>query len=86
MRKCAFGIAVLFLGVGEVPDDTNESCEDISLRLRKLSLGDAQVGFAPVGRIPLSRLAPWLSLGCRAAEIAATLDTTPEYMDPGEFT
>jgi hypothetical protein len=42
----------------------NESlCEDIDPPRegcpRKFSLGDVQVVFAPVGRIPLSRLEPW---------------------------
>src|SRR5580698_230540 len=75
MRKSAFGNAVFFLGVGELPETENKSCEDISLRLRKFRLGDAQVGFCPEGRIPLSRLAPWLSLGCWTAEIAVAPDT-----------
>jgi hypothetical protein len=62
--------------VGEVPDDTNESCEDISLRLRKFGLGDVQVGFLPLWPYPsfeASTVALWL--GCWTAEIAATLDT-----------
>jgi len=38
--------------VGELPETENKSCEDISLRLRKFELGDAQVGFLPLWPYP----------------------------------
>src|SRR5579872_6117087 len=54
MRKSAFGIAVLFFCVGELPETENKSCEDIdppdgedALEI----LGRTKAGL-PLGRIP----------------------------------
>jgi hypothetical protein len=68
----------------ELPETENESCEYIDPPgercLRKFSLGDVQVVFAPVA-VSSFEGAPWpLLLGCWTAEVAATLETVKRIL------
>src|SRR5580700_5231911 len=62
--------------VGEVPDATNESCEDIIPPVKRRCLrklwGGTKVGFAPYRPYPFfQRLAPWLFCGSVAGALTA---------------
>jgi hypothetical protein len=68
---------VLVIRVGELPEAANESCEDIDPPKKdareSLVRETLRWVFAPVA-VSSFEGAPWLSLGCWTAEIAATLD------------
>jgi hypothetical protein len=74
------GIEVFLFRVGELPEAENEFREDIDPPVEKnafKSLGENQGGFSPLqDSHPLfSKVGTvLLPVGCRAAEIAATLD------------